>query len=147
MAISLLYGCCQIELSVPDLDAACGFMQGVLGAGKVEQELARQIAELLPADVGYRIDHLDCGEGMFQINQPSPSMAYRGQKSVHQAYLDSIGPCVSNLNYYIDDHVHARELLTSMGAATRIEGPSSAARSLADYGPDNSRSGADTRPF
>lgn len=146
MAITLLYGCCQIELSVRDLDAACGFMEGTLGAGKIEQELARQIAELMP-DVGYRIDHLDCGGGMFQINQPSPAMLYRGQKSVHQAYLESIGPCVSNLNYFIDDHVHARELLTAMGAATRIEGPSSAARCLADYGPDNTRPGGDERPF
>jgi hypothetical protein len=146
MAITLLYGCCQIELSVRDLDAACGFMEGTLGGGKIEQELARQIAELMP-DVGYRIDHLDCGEGMFQINQPSPAMLYRGQKSVHQAYLDSIGPCVSNLNYFIDDHVHARELLAALGAATRIEGPSSAARCLADYAPDNTRPGGDERPF
>jgi hypothetical protein len=34
-----------------------------------------------------------------------------------------------------------------MGAATHIEGPSSAARALADYGPGNTRPGADERPF
>ena len=146
MAISLLYGCCQIELSVGDLDAARAFMQGALGAGPIEQELAKQIGELVP-DSGYRIDHLDCGEAMFQINQPSPSMVYEGQRSVHQAYLDSIGPCVSNLNYYVDDYVHTHELLTRLGAATRIRGPSSAARALAEYGPDNTRPGADSRPF
>lgn len=146
MAITLLCGCCQIELSVRDLDAARAFIQSSLGGGKIEQQLAKEIGDLFP-DGGYRIDHLDCGEAMFQINEPSPSMNYRGQSSVHQAYLESIGPCVSNLNYFIDDHLHARELLTAMGAATRIEGPSSTAPCLADYGPENTRPGGDARPF
>lgn len=146
MAITLLYGCCQIELSVADLDRARAFMEGVLGAGRIEQQLAQEIGALFP-DGGYRVDHLDCGEAVFQLNEPSPSILYKGQTSVHQTYLDSIGPCVSNLNYYIDDYVHAHELLTSLGAATRIEGPSSAARSLADYGPENTKPGADARPF
>jgi hypothetical protein len=74
-------------------------------------------------------------------------MTYNGQKSVHQARLDSVGPCVTNLNFFIDDHVHAHELLTRLGAGTHIRGPSSAARALADYGPDNTRPGADERPF
>jgi hypothetical protein len=74
-------------------------------------------------------------------------MVYEGQRSVHQAYLDSIGPCVSNLNYYVDDYVHAHELLTALGAATRIEGPSSAVQCLADYGPENTRPGGELRPF
>src|SRR5688572_1000518 len=146
MAITLLYGCCQVELSVADLDMARAFMENVLGAGKIEQQLAKQIGDLFP-DGGYRVDHLDCGEAVFQLNEPSPSILYKGQTSVHQAYLDAIGPCVSNLNFYIDDHVHARELLTSMGADTRIEGPSSAARCLADYGLENTRAGGDSRPF
>ncbi len=146
MAISLLYGCCQIETASRDLAATRGFMEGVLGAGKIEQELAGQIRELFP-DGGYDVDHLDCGEGVFQINEPSDTMNYGGKKSIHQAYLDRIGPCVTNLNFFIDDHAHAKQLLTALGAEVHIEGPSSAARGLADYGPDNTRPGADDRPF
>ncbi|MGO8861427.1 MAG: hypothetical protein ACLQRH_11775 [Acidimicrobiales bacterium] len=146
MSITLLFGCFHIELSVRDLDAARSLMEGVLGAGKIEQRLAREIGDLFP-DGGYRVDHLSCGQATFQLNEPSASLAYRGRKSVHQAYLDRIGPCVSNLNYYVDDIVHARELLSELGAPTLIEGPSSAAKSLADYGPSNTRPGSATRPF
>lgn len=146
MAITLLYGCCQIETSTPDLEATRRFMIDVLGAGPIEQALAREIAALIPG-VGYDVDHLDCGEAVFQINQPSPTMRYNGRKSIHQAYLDSVGPSVTNLNFFIDDYRHARDVLTAMGAETHIEGPSSAARALADYGSDNCRPGADERPF
>lgn len=146
MAITLLYGCCQIESSARDLDAVRGFMLEVLGAGPIEQELAAQITEIVP-DEGYHVDHIDCGQAVFQVNQPAPGMMYNGQKSTHQAYLDSIGPCVTNLNFFIDDHRHAHALLTGLGAETRIEGPSSAARALADYGPANTRPGGDERPF
>jgi hypothetical protein len=146
VAISLLHGCCQIETSARDLAAVRSFMVEVLGAGPIEQELAAQIARIVPDD-DYRIDHIDCGQAVFQVNQPAPGMTYNNQKSTHQAYLDSIGPCVTNLNFFIDDHRHAHELLTGMGAETRITGPSSAARALADYGLDNTRPGADERPF
>jgi hypothetical protein len=146
LSITLLYGCCQIETSVRDLGAVRTFMIDVLGGGPIEQLLARQISDLIPGDA-YDVDHIDCGEVVFQINQPSPSMTYNGRKSVHQAYLDRIGACVTNLNFFVDDHEHARALLASMGAETLIEGPSSAARALADYGPENTRAGADERPF
>jgi hypothetical protein len=146
VTITLLYGCCQVETCARDLAAVREFMVDVLGAGPIEQALARQIAALIPG-VGYDIDHLDCGQAVFQINQPAPSMTYNGQKSVHESYLERIGPCVTNLNFFVDDYMHAHELLTSMGAETYIKGPSSVARALADYGPDNSRAGADDRPF
>ena len=146
MSITLLYGCFHIELSVRDLDAARTFMEGVLGAGRIEQQLAVEIRDLFP-DGGYRVDHLSCGQATFQLNEPSASLAYRGNKSVHQGYLDRVGPCVSNLNYYVDDIVHASELLSDLGAHTLIKGPSSAATSLADYGPHNTRPGGDERPF
>ncbi len=146
MAISLLYGCCQIESGTRNLAATRTFMQDVLGAGKIEQELAQQIRELFP-DGGYDVEHLDCGEAVFQINEPSDRMNYGGNKSVHQTYLARIGACVTNLNFFIDDHAHARALLTGMGAEIHIEGPSSAARCLADYGPGNTRQGGDERPF
>lgn len=146
MPINLLFGCCQIETSTRDLAATRQFMVERLGAAPAEQTLAREIARIVP-DAGYDVDHLECGEAIFQINQPSPTMTYGGRPSVHQSYLDRIGPCVTNLNYFVDDHRHAHALLTSLGAETLIRGPSSAARSLADYGPDNTRPGADDRPF
>jgi catechol 2,3-dioxygenase-like lactoylglutathione lyase family enzyme len=146
MSITLLYGCFHVELSVRDLDAARAFMEGVLGAGRIEQQLAREVADLVP-DGGYRVDHLSCGQATFQLNEPSASLVERKKRSAHRGYLDRVGPCVSNLNYYVDDVVHACELLSDMGADTLLEGPSSAAKSLADYGPCNTRPGSDKRPF
>lgn len=146
MTINLLFGCCQIETSAPDLAATRCFMVDAFGAGPAEQSLAREIAQIIP-DPAYDVDHLECGEAIFQINQPSPSMTFNGQPSVHQSYLERVGPCVTNLNFFIDDHAHAHALLTSMGAMTHIQGPSSVARTLSDYGSDNSRKGADERPF
>lgn len=146
MSVTILYGCCQIELSVRDLQATRAFMQAVLGASKIEQQLAREIGELFP-DGGYQVDHLDCGEAMFQINEPSPSITYRGQKSIHQRYLDRIGNCVTNLNFFVDDVTHAQELLTALGAPIHLQGPSSVVRCLADYGPENTRSSGDARNF
>jgi catechol 2,3-dioxygenase-like lactoylglutathione lyase family enzyme len=145
MAITLLYGCCHIELSVRDLEATRAFMERVLGAALIEQELAASLRKLVPADGG--IEHLDCGGATFQLNEPSPTLAARGHRSVHQEYLDLAGPCVTNLNFYVDDIVHARDLLTNVGAATRMQGPSSIAETFADYGPDNTRPGVDARPF
>lgn len=146
MAITLLYGCCQIETCTYDLGKTRAFMAAALGAGSIEHELAREIDAIIP-DPGYAVDHIGCGEAVFQVNQSTHSMLYCGHKPIHRAYLDSVGPCVTNLNYFIDDHFHARELLTAMGAPVHIEGPSSAARALGDYGPDNTRPGGDQRPF
>lgn len=146
MSITLLFGCCQIETCAPDLDVARSFLVDVVGGVPAEQELARQIAALIPGDA-YDVDHIDCGGAIFQINRPSPDMAYKGNPSVHQRYLDEQGPCVTNLNYFVDDIGHARSLLHAMGAPILIEGPSCAARALADYGPDNTRAGARERPF
>lgn len=146
LTINLLFGCCQIETSAHDLAATRRVMVDAFGAGPAEQSLAREIARIIP-DPAYDVDHLECGEAIFQINQPSPSMTFNGQPSVHQSYLEQVGPCVTNLNFFIDDHAHAHALLTSMGAMTHIQGPSSVARALSDYGNDNSRKGADERPF
>jgi hypothetical protein len=74
--MTLLYGCFQVELSVRDLDGARGFLQETLGAEPIEQQLAREIGELFPAG-GYRVDHLDCGQATFQLNEPSLSPAYK----------------------------------------------------------------------
>lgn len=69
MPISLLFGCCQIETCIPDLAATRNYLVGLLGAMPVEQELARQIAALLPG-TGYAVDHLECGGAVFQIRPP-----------------------------------------------------------------------------
>lgn len=146
MAFTLLYGCCQIETSASRLDVARGFFGDALGAFPIEQELAKQIDAIAPG-TSYGCDHVGLGEAVFQINQPDPAMVFNGHPSIHSAYLDRIGPCVTNLNFFIDDWRHARELLLAMGAALHIEGPSSAAAALTDYGPGNTRPGADERPF
>jgi hypothetical protein len=146
MAIDLLYGCAQIETTARNLDETRLFFFDVLGAGPIEQELASQIDNIIP-DPEYGCDHIGLGDAVFQVNQPAAGMEYNGQKSVHQAYLDRVGPSVTNLNFFIDDAAHAKALLMELGAGVHIEGPSSAVRALADYGPGNTRAGADERPF
>jgi len=146
MTIMLMYACAQVELSVRDINAARAFMQDALGASLIEQKLVKEIRALFP-DGGYDVEHLNCGEGLFQFNEPSDGLSYDGQKVIHQVYLDQVGPCVTNLNFFIDDAEHARDLLTGMGAKITIQGPSTASPSMADYGPDNTRPGADARSF
>jgi catechol 2,3-dioxygenase-like lactoylglutathione lyase family enzyme len=145
MTISLLYGCFQVELSVRDLAAARRFLEGVLGGRPIEQQLAGEITALFPRG-GYRVEHVDCGDATFQVNEASAAARYGGNKLVHQEYQETLGPCVSNLNFYVDDIEHARALLSEHGAATRIEGPSTAVHSLTDYG-DNTRPGGEKRQF
>lgn len=120
MSITLLFGCAQIETTVGDLAGTRAFMQDVLGGAQAERKMASEITDLFPAG-GYAVEHFDCGEGLFQVNAPSPRARFEGHPPVHQAYLDRIGPCVTNLNYYVDDAVHARDLLAGLGAATYIE--------------------------
>ncbi len=146
MSITLLFGCCQIETTCLEMEESRHFFTQVLGGGPIEQELANQIDTIAP-HTAYRCDHIGLGDAVFQLNQPDPAMIFNGHKSIHQAYLDSVGPSVTNLNFFVDDHAHARELLTGLGAPIHLDGPSSAAPALADYGPDNSRAGGDERPF
>lgn len=146
MSITLLYGCAQIETTVDDLAKARAFMVEVLGGGPIEQQMAAEITALFPSGA-YAVEHFDCGGGLFQVNAPSPRASFAGRPPVHQAYLDRIGPCVTNLNYYVDDIRHARDLLAELGAPIHIEGPSDIIASLADYGPENTRPGGDDRNF
>lgn len=140
IGINLLFGCAQIELTVRSIEQSSGFLEEVLGAGKIEQRLAREISKLFSAGE-HRMEHLACGDAVFQLNQPSTEAgAFRGQPPIHLRYLEKMGPCVTNLNYYVDDAVHAHELLTELGAQTHIRGPSDIAACLADYGDNNSPS-------
>lgn len=146
MPIMLLYSCCQIELTVRDLAAAGTFMRDVLGAAIAEQELVQDIRGFYPGRE-HDLEHFDVGEALFQVNAPTPRAIFGGQVLVHQAYLDRVGPCVTNLNYFVDDVAHAFDTLSGLGAPVHLEGPSSAARALADYGPANTRPGAEERKF
>ena len=146
MAITLLFGCCQIETTARRLDEARAFFIDAFGAQPIEQELAKQIDSIAPG-TSYGCDHVGLGEAVFQINQPDPAMVFNGHPSVHQSYLDRAGSSVTNLNFFIDDWRHAKDLLMGLGAPLHIEGPSNAALALGDYGPDNTRAGAGERPF
>jgi hypothetical protein len=145
MAINLLYGCCQVETSTADLVRTRDVFAGALGGRPIEQELAAEITSLIPG--AYACEHIGVGEAVFQVNQPDPGMIFNGHPSIHQHYLDTIGPCVTNLNYFVDDAGHARDLLLAMGAKIHVDGPSDSATALGDYGPDNTREGGSDRPF
>jgi len=144
MSITLLYGCFQIEQVVRDLPASRAFLERALGAAPIEQRLAGELRGVVPD--GYDIDGIDCGGATFQPNQMSPSMATRPKTSAHQRYLDTVGPCVTNLNFYVDDVFHAKALLTGLGSEVCSEGPSTLVESLRDYGA-NTRPGGEHRPY
>ncbi|MDT3442267.1 hypothetical protein [Pseudofrankia sp. BMG5.37] len=137
MSITLLYGCAHIELTVHDLRRATSFMASVLGAGPIEQKLAADLNTTL-AGV-FAVEHLGCGKAVFQFCQPLTASEPLDQRTVHRRYLDDVGPCVTNLNYYVDDTEHAHELLAAVGAPTLMAGPSWFIPSLGDYGPDNTK--------
>jgi hypothetical protein len=62
MSIQLSDGCKQIEMVVDDVTTPIEFMRRTLGAERIEQKLVKRIT-------GYvlHIDHVDCGEAMFQF--------------------------------------------------------------------------------
>ena len=145
MSITLLYGCGQIETAVADLAANRAFMCDVLGGGEIEQRMAQEITALFP-DGGHVLEHYDIGEGVFQVNAPSAEGTVMGRKTIHQVELEQVGSCVTNLYWYVDDAVHARDLLVGMGAEVRTQGPSTLIACLGDYG-SNTRPGGEGRPF
>ncbi|MBP1686268.1 MAG: Glyoxalase-like domain protein [Deltaproteobacteria bacterium] len=112
MSVTLTTPCVHIEQAVPDLAAAVRFMERVLGAQKIEQELVRFIND--PVHRVLELDHLDCGEAVFQFCMPVPGHDYMPAAQ----YLKTIGPCVTNLNFYVDDDAHAAALLAAEGADT-----------------------------
>ena len=77
MGITLLCGCGQVEISVRNMQRAGAFMQDVLGAEKIEERLASEITALFPGGE-LTVVHYDCGEAVFQFNQPSPAASYLG---------------------------------------------------------------------
>jgi hypothetical protein len=127
MTIRLATQCAQIETVVHDVASACDWYSRTLGAQPIEQELVKRIT-------GYvlHIDHRDCGDAMFQfcsiITEDMP----------HVWFMDRLGPCVTNLNFFMDDADHAYEVLATAGATTKLKHPI-AAGLTAVLGPDVAR--------
>lgn len=112
MSITLTTPCVHIEQAVPDLAAAVRFMEGVLGAQRIEQELVRFIND--PVHKVLDLDHVDCGDAVFQFCMRVPGHEYMPAAK----YLDAIGPRVTDLNFYVDDDAHTAALLAAEGTDT-----------------------------
>jgi hypothetical protein len=112
VTIQLATQCAQIETVVPDVARACEWFEQTLAAQPIEQELVRRITGVV-----LHIDHRDCGDAMFQfcstITDDMP----------HVWFLAALGPCVTNLNFFVEDSAHAQELLAAAGAATKLDLP------------------------
>jgi hypothetical protein len=127
MTIRLATQCAQIEMVVNDVQRACQWFSQKLGAMPIEQDLVKRITGKV-----LDIDHRDCGDGMFQfcsvITDDMP----------HVWFIDTLGPCVTNLNFFMDDADEAFEILAATGAATKLHLPI-AAGLRAVLGPDLAR--------
>lgn len=132
--ITLLYGCGHIELAVPDARAARDYFQRVLGAQAIEQDLAACISGHV-----LTIEHMACGQAVFQFCSPLPGHDQMPAKR----HLDHFGAGLTNLNWYVDDTAHARQLLLAMGATEDIRIPMSMIDWAAFYGPDNTKAPRD----
>ena len=110
MSIRLASTCAQIEMAVPDVPAACARFEELMGAEPVELDLVRGITGVV-----LDIDHRSCGEAMFQFCSPIV------ENIPARRYLESIGPCVTNLNFFVEDSVAAHSELTAAGVATRLQ--------------------------
>src|SRR4051794_10443271 len=129
MPISLATNCLQIEMAVPDVRAACAEFEALLGAGPIEQEVVRRISGVV-----LDIDHRGCGDAMFQFCAP----LVEDVPARHE--LDRIGPCVTNLTFYVDDAAGAHDSLEAAGAVTRGHWRTSAGSWLQFLGEGNARS-------
>jgi hypothetical protein len=127
MTVRLESQCAQIEMVVHDVPRACRWFKDALGATPIEQDVVRRITGVV-----LDIDHRDCGDAMFQfcsvITDDMP----------HRWFIDTLGPCVTNLNFFVDDADRAHDLFAAAGATTKIDVP--IARGLrALLGPDIAR--------
>lgn len=108
-AIRLATTCAQIEMAVPDVHEACRAFEELLGAAPIEQEVVRRITGVV-----LDIDHRWCGDAMFQFCSPLVDDV----PARHE--LDRIGPCVTNLNFFVEDVEETVRLLTDAGATIRL---------------------------
>jgi hypothetical protein len=127
VTIRLATQCAQIETVVHDVPRACDWFSRTLGAMPIEQDVVQRITGVV-----LHIDHRDCGDAMFQfctvITDDMP----------HRWFIDRLGPCVTNLNFFMEDADHAYEVLAAAGATTKIQHPI-AASLRAMVGPDLAR--------
>jgi hypothetical protein len=127
VTIRLATQCAQIETVVHDVPQACDWFSRTLGARPIEQDIVKRITGVV-----LHIDHRDCGDAMFQfcsvITDDMP----------HRWFIDRLGPCVTNLNFFMEDADHAHEVLAAAGATTKIQHPI-AASLRAMVGPDLAR--------
>lgn len=112
MAIELVDGCKQIEMVVHDVAGAVEFMRRTLGAERIEQQLVRRITGHV-----LHIDHVDCGQAMFQFC----SVIDDGQP--HRRYIDHWGPMLTNLNFSVRDQEEADRVIAMEGGRTLISFP------------------------
>jgi hypothetical protein len=112
VTIGLATQCAQIEMVVRDVPRACAWFEQVLGAVPIEQRVVQRITGVV-----LDIDHRDCGDAMFQfcsvITDDMP----------HRRFIDTYGPCVTNLNFFMDDADRAAEELSAAGADTKLDLP------------------------
>ncbi|MCG3169919.1 MAG: hypothetical protein CALGDGBN_01449 [Pseudomonadales bacterium] len=129
MPIQLVDGCKQIEMVVHDVNGAVEFMRRTLGAERIEQKLVRRITGHV-----LHIDHVDCGQGMFQfcslITDDQP----------HKRYIERYGPMLTNLNFSVVDQPGADRVIAAEGGRTLTSFP------MADMGWENLLDPDNVRP-
>jgi hypothetical protein len=83
----------HIEVVHPDPEAASQYMIDVLGAERVERQLAAKVEQLIP---GINLAHVRLSNVVFQFVQPNEHLAS------WKAQLDREGPSVHNISMTIE---------------------------------------------
>lgn len=132
MSIVLVTNCTQIEQAVWDVPAACSAFEAAVGAVPVEEHVVERISGVV-----LDIDHRQAGEAVFQFCSP----LIDDIPARHE--LDRIGPCVTNLTFYVADATAAANELQAAGATVRGHWPTSAGPWLEHMGLGNARTAED----
>jgi hypothetical protein len=127
--IELVTNCTQIEQAVPDVAAACARFDELVGSVPIEQEVVARITGAV-----LDIDHRGCGDAVFQFCAP----LIDDIPARHE--LDRIGPCVTNLTFYVADADGAAADIVAAGGTVRGHWKTSAGPWLDLMGPGNARS-------
>lgn len=132
MTIRLATNCLHIEMAVPDVPAACATFEELLGAAPIEEELVKRISGVV-----LDIDHRGCGDAVFQFCSP----LIEDIPAAHE--LRRIGPCVTNLTFYVADAPGTAALLREAGAAVRTHWSTKPGSWLRFLGEGNARAAED----
>lgn len=128
MSIVLATNCTQIEQAVWDVPAACEALEEVVGAVPIEEHVVERITGVV-----LDIDHRQAGQAVFQFCRP----LIEDIPARHE--LDRIGPCVTNLTFYVGDAAATAEELVAAGATVRGHWATSGGPWLEHMGPGNAR--------